>query len=151
MSTVVLLRHAKSDWPDGVPDESRPLSPRGERDARAVGRWLARNVPDIDLALVSPAHRAQRTWLLAAEALDPEPQWRTEQRLYYKGADGVVAAGAEADAETLLVVGHNPSLEMVVERSTGQQVTLRTATVAVLTVAERFSRAELVKVETIRG
>lgn len=151
MSTVVLLRHAKSDWPDGVPDESRPLSTRGERDARAVGQWLTRNLPDIDLALVSPAERAQRTWLLAAEALDPAPQRRTEPRLYYKGADGVAAAVAEVDAETLLVVGHNPSLEMVVERATGQQVTLRTATVAVLTVAERFTRAELVKLETIRG
>ena len=101
MPTVVLRRNAKSDWPDGVPDESRPLSQRGERDARAVGRWLAQNLPDIDLALVSPAERAPRTWLLAAAALDPEPEWRTEPQLYYKGADGVVA-GCGDEAQRLV-------------------------------------------------
>ena len=36
---LMLLRHAKSDWPD-VPDRDRPLAKRGRRDAPVVGRWL---------------------------------------------------------------------------------------------------------------
>ena len=46
--TLLLLRHAKSDWPTGVPDRERPLARRGEKAAKAVGRFLAANdlVPD---------------------------------------------------------------------------------------------------------
>jgi len=36
---LILLRHAKSDWPD-VPDRKRPLAKRGRRDAPRIGRWL---------------------------------------------------------------------------------------------------------------
>jgi len=36
---LILLRHAKSDWPD-VPDRDRPLAKRGRRDAPRIGRWL---------------------------------------------------------------------------------------------------------------
>ena len=36
---LILLRHAKSDWPD-VPDQDRPLAKRGKRDAPVIGRWL---------------------------------------------------------------------------------------------------------------
>ena len=45
---LILLRHAKSAWPDDVPDHDRPLAPRGRRDAPAAGGWLrkADYVPD---------------------------------------------------------------------------------------------------------
>ena len=38
---LIVVRHAKSAWPVGVPDHERPLAPRGRRDAPAVGRALA--------------------------------------------------------------------------------------------------------------
>ncbi|WP_431044796.1 SixA phosphatase family protein [Streptomyces sp. P1-3] len=68
---LVLLRHAKSAWPDGVDDQERPLAPRGRRDAPAAGRWL-RDVGRVpDLAICSPARRTRETWELAARELGP--------------------------------------------------------------------------------
>ena len=62
--TLILLRHAKSDWSGSVPDVDRPLARRGHRQAPQAGRWLADNIDSIDLAVVSPANRARRTWEL---------------------------------------------------------------------------------------
>ena len=39
--TLLLLRHSKSDYPQGVADHERPLAPRGEREAALAGDWLA--------------------------------------------------------------------------------------------------------------
>lgn len=151
MSTLVLLRHAKSDWSEAVPDEQRPLAPRGRRDAPAVGRWLAQNLPDIEMVLVSPAERAQLTWALAVDELNPAPPWRIEPELYFGSLQSMITVIAGENAETLVVVGHNPSLENLVERLTGEQVKLKTSTIAQLDVADRLAHAELIRVETIRG
>ena len=79
--TLVLLRHAKSAWPD-VPDHERPLAPRGLRDAPAAGRWLrdAAYVPD--QVLCSTARRARQTWELAELALRDSPPAVFEHRIY---------------------------------------------------------------------
>ena len=71
--TLVLIRHAKSDWDVPVPDRQRPLNARGARQAPATGKWLSDNGIQPDLALVSPAARARRTWQLVAEELPGEP------------------------------------------------------------------------------
>ena len=53
--TLVLLRHAKSAYPDGVADHDRPLAPRGKREAGLAGDWLRANLPTIDAVLCSTA------------------------------------------------------------------------------------------------
>jgi phosphohistidine phosphatase len=72
---LVLLRHAKSAWPD-VADHERPLARRGRRDAPVAGRWLrtAGRVPD--RVVCSTARRARETWQLAAAELDASPTVR---------------------------------------------------------------------------
>ena len=59
--TLILLRHAKSDWSGDEAGIARPLGKRGRRQAPAAGRWLAANVDRVDLAVVSPASRARGT------------------------------------------------------------------------------------------
>ena len=63
--TLVLMRHAKSDYPPGVADHDRPLAPRGIREAGLAGDWLRANTPAIDAVLCSTATRARQT--LAAD------------------------------------------------------------------------------------
>ncbi|WP_055694837.1 SixA phosphatase family protein [Streptomyces prasinopilosus] len=109
---LVVLRHAKSARPEGVPDRDRPLAARGERDAPAAGRALAAAVGPPGLVLCSTAVRARRTWELAAAEWDAPPPVRYESRLYAAGVPGLLAVVREVPAEvgTLLLVGHNPGL-----------------------------------------
>ncbi|GGQ92769.1 SixA phosphatase family protein [Streptomyces asoensis] len=113
---LVVLRHAKSAWPPGVPDHERPLGPRGRRDAPAAGRVLAGAGFLPDLALCSTAVRARGTWELAAATWDTPPPVRFDPRLYGAGAGELVDIVRETPAEvgTLLLVGHNPGLEELV-------------------------------------
>src|SRR6266700_6314858 len=83
---LVLLRHAKSAWPD-VPDHERPLARRGRRDAPGAGAWLRRAGYLPDLVVCSTARRARETWQLAAAELGASPPVRFEPRVYQASAD----------------------------------------------------------------
>ncbi len=114
---LLLLRHAKSDWPDDVPDQERPLAPRGRREAPLVGRWLHEHGPMPDLVFCSPALRARQTWELVAQELPTAPQVKFEGRVYDAGVSQLLALiGETADSiTTLLLVGHNPSMEALAD------------------------------------
>lgn len=111
-----MLRHAKSAWPDGVPDHERPLATRGRRDAPAVGRAMADADLLPDLALCSTAVRARETWELAAEQWGTPPPVRHDGRLYGADVSELLEAVREVPehVRTLLLVGHNPGLEELV-------------------------------------
>lgn len=110
---LVLLRHAKSDWPAGVPDRERPLGKRGRAEAPAAGRWLAAAGLVPDLALVSSALRTQQTWDLVAAQLGEDVPARLTDELYESGVAGSLdlVRGLPPDISTALVVGHNPTTE----------------------------------------
>jgi phosphohistidine phosphatase len=130
--TLVLLRHGKSDWSTDLPDHDRPLAPRGRRQAVESGRWLAEHV-QVDVAVVSTAVRARATWELAGV---PAPVVRLEERVYAASGQALLAVVEEqADAETVLLVGHNPGLEDLVALLTGEDVELPTSAVAVVDLA----------------
>ena len=109
---LILLRHAKSAWPDDVADHERPLANRGRRDAPAAGRWLRKAGCVPDLVLCSTARRARETWQLAEEKLGAHPKTTFEQRVY--GATSTelldLARQTPADVGTLLIVGHDPGM-----------------------------------------
>lgn len=105
--TLLLMRHAKSDYPAGVPDHDRPLAPRGVREAGLAGDWLRANVSEIDAVLCSTATRARQT----LENTRVAAPVRYTERLY-GAAPGTVIEEINATAEdvgTLLVVGHEPT------------------------------------------
>jgi len=113
---LVLLRHAKSDWPD-VADHERPLAKRGRRDAPVAGRWLGRSGYMPDAVVCSTARRARETWDLVAAGLAETkkgrvPTARYEPRVYEATVLGLLMLVREfADEDrTVLIVGHNPGL-----------------------------------------
>ncbi|MGH3941301.1 MAG: SixA phosphatase family protein [Pseudonocardiaceae bacterium] len=135
-NTLILLRHSKSAWPqDDTPDTQRPLAGRGRRDAPAVGQWLRRHAPMIDLVVCSPAMRARQTWELAAAQLDAEPPIRYEERLYGSNAEVLLLLTQEmpCEASTVVLVAHNPSLEDFLQLLTGAVELLKTSAIAVVT------------------
>ncbi|MER5760533.1 histidine phosphatase family protein [Streptomyces sp. NPDC002082] len=109
---LVLLRHAKSAWPD-VADHERPLGPRGLRDAPAAGRWLREAGCLPALVICSTARRTRETWALAAAELGAEVPVRFDERVYAAEPEELLAVVSEVPDEvgTLLLVGHNPGLE----------------------------------------
>jgi phosphohistidine phosphatase len=113
---LIVLRHAKSAWPDGVPDHERPLGPRGRRDAPAAGRAHADADQQPDRALSSTAVRARQTWDLASAQWGTPPPVRLDARVYAADVPELLAVVHEVPAEvdTLLLVGHNPGLEELV-------------------------------------
>jgi phosphohistidine phosphatase len=108
---LVLLRHAKSAWPD-VPDHERPLARRGQRDAPAMGRWLRAEGQVPDLVLCSTARRARETWQLAQAGLPAAPPVTFSDDVYGASAADLLrlARHTSAAVRTLLLVGHNPAI-----------------------------------------
>ncbi len=105
--TLLLMRHAKSDYPAGVPDHDRPLAPRGIREAGLAGDWLRANTPTIEQVLCSTATRARET--LDRTGIDAPVRYT--DRLY-GATPGImideIARTSDA-VVTLLVVGHEPT------------------------------------------
>jgi len=106
--TLLLLRHAKSDYPPGVADHERPLAPRGEREAKLAGDWLRAHAPAVDAVLCSTATRTRET--LARTRIDAPVNY--VDRLYDATPGAVIEEinRVEADVETLLVIGHEPTM-----------------------------------------
>lgn len=113
---LVLLRHAKADWPE-VSDHERPLAERGRKDAPAIGRRLGDLGIAADLALCSTALRTRETWKLAVAELPHRPRTVYEERIYEASPGELLALLNEVpdDISTLLLVGHNPGVQALTE------------------------------------
>jgi phosphohistidine phosphatase len=108
---LMLLRHAKSDWPD-VPDRDRPLAKRGRRDAPVIGRWLHDHGYLPDAVVCSAARRTRETWDLLAPELGGSPSVTFEPRAY--AASGLtllyLVGELPAACRAALLIGHNPAI-----------------------------------------
>ena len=109
--TLVLLRHAKSAWPD-VPDHDRPLAPRGRRAAPVMGHWLAGAGYAPDRVVCSTALRARQTWQLAQPVFGSAPAAVFDDRVYGASAAQLLdlIRRTPAATRTLLIVGHDPAV-----------------------------------------
>ncbi|MEV5970584.1 histidine phosphatase family protein [Streptomyces sp. NPDC051921] len=108
---IVLLRHAKADWPQ-TSDHERPLAERGRTDAPVAGRRLADTGIAFDLALCSTAVRTRETWKLAVQELPERPRTVYEERIYEASPGELIAVINETpeDVRDLLLIGHNPGM-----------------------------------------
>ena len=118
-----LLRHGEAE-PHAADDDSRELTSRGEEQARAAGRALARLDLVFHAVYTSPKARALRTAQLACEALDAEPVVHEPLREGFDAGDARELLLAAPD-QRLLVVGHNPDLAQVVFDLTGARIELK--------------------------
>ncbi len=142
MRHLFLLRHAKADKAmEDQDDFDRPLASRGMRDADRLARVLpAQRLPPLDLVLCSSARRTWETCERVAPALSPKSVV-AEEGLYATSASALLSRLRllEDSLQTVLVVGHNPSLEEVTRLLVGQPLpdTFSPGTLAVLEVNQR--------------
>ena len=134
MKTLLLMRHAKSDWDaDYGADHERPLSERGVRSARLMGRLVAGLNLMPDHVLSSTATRARTTVKVAAEAGEWECPIVLAEGLYGSGPGTVLAlAVAAPPVDRLMLVGHQPTWSMILHRLTGARAEMKTASLAVV-------------------
>ncbi|MEZ4685201.1 MAG: histidine phosphatase family protein [Bacteroidia bacterium] len=116
MKTLVLCRHAKSDWPLHVQDIDRPLKDRGEQDAKRLGKLLLKHDFMPDLICSSPANRAQSTAEIIKKRLGYQGNLRVDRSIYFQGAESLLNFIADLDDshETVMIFGHNPTMEHLV-------------------------------------
>ncbi|MBX9605554.1 MAG: histidine phosphatase family protein [Gammaproteobacteria bacterium] len=115
---LVLMRHAKSDWFAGAGDDfTRPLSERGLRDARHMGRWLKDSGYLPAVILCSPARRTRQTLERMGEDLELDLAARATypEELYHAGLPTLKAVlKRQGEQREVMLVGHNPGLEELV-------------------------------------
>ncbi|GAB3125602.1 SixA phosphatase family protein [Glaciibacter psychrotolerans] len=144
---LVIMRHAKSDWPDGVSDHDRPLLERGYQEAALAGLWLRDNDVRPDYILCSSAVRTQQTCAGVRAALGagiPEPVVSEELYAAFPKRMLSVINHVPDSIRTLLVIAHMPGVQELIlalasahsQALAYQQATARfpTSALAVLTV-----------------
>ncbi|MBN1261956.1 MAG: histidine phosphatase family protein [Anaerolineae bacterium] len=131
--TLLILRHAKSSWKDdALADHDRPLSGRGLRDAPRMGRLLRKVNLEPELILSSTAKRARKTVAAVADESGYGGDIRYMPDLYH--ADPLTFIEILRDVPDavacVMVVGHNPGLELLLETLTGDWERLPTGALA---------------------
>jgi phosphohistidine phosphatase len=145
--TLILMRHAKSDWnQSGLSDKDRPLNARGNYAAPRMARWLLDQGILPDRVCCSSAVRTRETleWMLgvfreAEQAKRLEKTYLDE--LYLAPSERILRVAYEVwsqfpDEQVLLMLGHNPGMEDLVSELSGQPTSMPTAAIAIFRCEE---------------
>lgn len=133
MKSLFLMRHAKSSWKDSnLPDYQRPLNKRGKKDAPLMGKHLKAQKLVPQYILSSSAVRARQT----VEALTESAGFTGEilflDQLYMAEVDEYIKALREVpdNIDSVMVVGHNPGMETLLQILSDRIEALPTAVIA---------------------
>jgi phosphohistidine phosphatase len=155
MKTLLVFRHAKSSWNDpALDDHERPLNRRGRREAPRMGELVREYGLMPDVVISSDAVRARLTSEAMAEAAHYAGEILLDQRLYMAGPDDILSLlrMVRQNTETVMIVGHNPGLEELVEQLTGARQDLPTAALAQIVLPiDRWRDLTLSTRGTLRG
>jgi len=146
---LLVLRHGKSDWGIDASDQGRPLKNRGKRDAQRMGAWLHQQDLVPDFIISSPAERAKNTAEKLAKAMGLTAKHvHYDARIYGAGLTDLksVLGDCPESAARVLLIGHNPSLENLIENLHNGELQksedgklLPTATLAILSMPDHWS------------
>src|SRR5437660_11530192 len=131
---LCFLRHGEADWPNwNKPDNDRPLTERGRKEMKRVAKFLERLKFSAAAILTSPLPRASQTAGIVAERLGIE--LKTEAALAHGfSIERLRRLLAKADADCVMIVGHEPEFSEVIKELTGGEVKLSKAGIALLEV-----------------
>jgi phosphohistidine phosphatase len=141
---LYFLRHGEADWPDWKkPDDERPLTKRGKKEMRDVGKFLADLKVRPDLIVTSPLPRASQTAEIAADYL--KAKLRKDELLAPGfGMDQLRTVLKRHRAKILMLVGHEPDFTNIISGLTGASLKLSKAGVALVDVDPESEEAKLV-------
>jgi len=133
MKSLLILRHAKSSWKfANLTDHERPLNKRGRQDAPRMGRLIRREGLLPDMILTSTAVRAITTATLVAAACGYGREPRSVPSFYLADSRDYLETllRLDDDCQRVLIVGHNPGIEQLVQITGGADETMPTAALA---------------------
>ena len=133
MKTLVLLRHAKAEnGSTGLSDSDRALNDRGRKEAQAVGTFIRKQDLALDLVLSSSAKRARETTELVLTSASLAVEVRYDKGIYEAGPLRLldVVAQIENQHSAILLVGHNPGTEELLQLLTDRAEHMTTGTLA---------------------
>ncbi|MEV0228502.1 histidine phosphatase family protein [Nonomuraea sp. NPDC050786] len=137
MRTLIVLRHAKADQILGLADRERPLTGRGERDAKRAGDEIRAAGLAPDVVLCSPALRTRRT----AELAFPEVEISYERDIYEAYPEDLLEVVRRTDPElsTVVLCGHNPGVHELALALAGGDHVFRPGAFAVIEVESAWA------------
>src|SRR5205809_315670 len=140
---LCFLRHGEADWPNwNKPDDDRPLTERGRKEMKRVAKFLERLEFAPNAILTSPLPRALQTAEIVAERLGIE--LRTETALAHGfSVERLRHLLTKADADCIMVVGHEPEFSEVVKELSGGEVKLSKAGIALLEINRSCTSGKL--------
>ncbi|MEM6692912.1 MAG: histidine phosphatase family protein [Planctomycetota bacterium] len=150
MTTLLLMRHAKSAWSNSqLADHDRPLNDRGRKAAPLMARYLMANYPVPSTVLCSSAVRTRETWDLMADAFGHSQSEGGPGRgyeviyldeLYLASGETILQhiRSDHLDAETLLVLGHNPGMSIAASYLATEPIEMKTAAVAAFELGDAW-------------
>jgi phosphohistidine phosphatase len=112
MPSLILMRHAKSDWSQGTADIARPLNKRGRAAAKRISQHLAETAIQPDRILCSPARRTRETLAKLLPHCTALREILFVPSLYEgMGTDYLsIIRAYGADADNLMLIGHNSAM-----------------------------------------
>lgn len=114
--TLILTRHAKSDWSSPAQDDhARPLNARGRKAAEKLGTWMDLTVGGPQEVLCSSAERTKETWDLIRKGLDSAGPLRLLPELYLPAPSTLFSVLRTAKQPLVLMVSHNPGIALFAE------------------------------------
>ena len=137
MRTLSLMRHAKSDWEHpGLSDHDRPLNRRGQRAVPRMADWMEATIGVPDMILASSAARVQQTTQGLVDGWADSPLVCTLESLYLATPDSIMKTiqSDGLESQHLLVIGHNPGMQLLACDLSRQPLEFPTAAVAVFQV-----------------
>ena len=132
MIDLLLMRHAKSDWGQGLADFDRPLNSRGEEAAEKMGNLLMDEDLCPDYIICSGAQRARETADGVIEGMNYQGELFVTNQLYLCDIGDFIRVIKRygGDHSRLLVIAHNPGTEGFITHLTGQMKHVTTANIA---------------------
>jgi phosphohistidine phosphatase len=121
---VFLVRHADADAdiPEGLGDDARALTAKARHSIAAHFNGLKARITMPSLMLTSPLVRAVQTAQILSAALEYEGPLRAHRSLLPDMPVGAIDSVLnEPTLETLVLVGHNPSMSAMAAHLLGMQ------------------------------
>lgn len=139
---LLLMRHAKSDWSnESLSDHDRPLNHRGREATPRMADWVHQVGELPNLILCSSSARTQQTARILLDSWGATVPMKVLEELYLAPPGAIVDVVEEngGDAETLMVIAHNPGMTSLVSGLAQRMIEMPTAAVAVFGVPSGIS------------